>query len=68
MFVSSTQSIALQNYLPPAAIGSSSDCVTGGGKIILYFAPRLFRIARSTKLPAARGDRFLIRLRHGRRQ
>jgi hypothetical protein len=50
---------------PPAAIGSSSDGVTSGGKsgfMSLNCGPSSFQ------LPSARGDRFLTRWRRGRRQ
>ena len=57
------QSSAHTKCQPPAAIGSSPDGVTGGGKRFHFI-----RLALSCNLPAARGDRFLIRRRHGRRQ
>jgi len=56
----------LQDHRPPAAIGSSPDGVTGGGKLLsISFR---FSALHHPGLPAARGDRFLIRRRHGRRQ
>ena len=57
------QSSAHTKHQPPAAIGSSPDGVTGGGNRFHFI-----RLALSCNLPSARGDRFLIRRRHGRRQ